>query len=75
MKYLLLLLACVNTCVACAQTPDTVEWRTNRLQAHGLLLRQGWRYHTGDNPDWARPDFDAGTRSTPPGPGGNYRRP
>ena len=58
MKYLLLLLACVNACVACAQTPDTVGRRINRLQTHGLLLRQGWRYHTGDNPTWARPDFD-----------------
>jgi two-component system NtrC family sensor kinase len=28
------------------------------LPAQGLLLRQGWRYHAGDDPAWARPNFD-----------------
>ncbi len=29
-----------------------------RLPPSGLLLSTGWRYHPGDNPAWARPDFD-----------------
>jgi len=31
----------------------------NRLPAAQVLfLSQGWRYHAGDNPAWARPEFD-----------------
>ena len=29
-----------------------------RLPPRGQLLRQGWRYQMGDQPQWARPDFD-----------------
>ena len=32
--------------------------RIDRLPAAGLLLQKGWRYHAGDDPAWARPDFD-----------------
>ena len=40
-------------------SPDTAALRINRLPATtGLLLKNGWRYHVGDNPAWARPDFD-----------------
>ncbi|ALW85239.1 hypothetical protein AUC43_09105 [Hymenobacter sedentarius] len=38
--------------------PDTTVLRVTRLPAAGLLLTQGWRYHPGDNPAWARPEFD-----------------
>ena len=38
--------------------PDTAALRIARLPAAGLLLQKGWRYHPGDNPAWARPDFD-----------------
>lgn len=29
-----------------------------RLPAGGLLLDRGWKYRLGDDPAWARPDFD-----------------
>lgn len=28
------------------------------LPAEGVLLDKGWKYRTGDNPEWARPEFD-----------------
>ncbi|MFC6222389.1 ATP-binding protein [Hymenobacter artigasi] len=37
---------------------DTAVLRIDRLPAAGLLLQKGWRYHAGDDPAWARPDFD-----------------
>ena len=46
--------------VAAAQPlpPDTAAVHINKLPATGLLLSRGWRYHAGDDPAWARPDFD-----------------
>ena len=35
---------------------DTLAPRITRT---GLPLGKAWRYHAGDNPAWARPDFDA----------------
>ncbi|MGI4874794.1 MAG: hypothetical protein ACRYFX_26875 [Janthinobacterium lividum] len=58
MKHLLLLLAWVSACSCFAQRPDTAARRIEHLPATGLLLAKGWRYHAGDNPAWARPDFD-----------------
>ncbi|WP_223648769.1 sensor histidine kinase [Hymenobacter psoromatis] len=60
MKHLLLLLALVFSAGSClAQTPDSAALRINRLPpTTGLLLQKGWRYHAGDDPAWARPDFD-----------------
>ena len=37
---------------------DTATIRIDHLPENGLLLQKGWRYHAGDNPAWARPDFD-----------------
>jgi signal transduction histidine kinase/DNA-binding response OmpR family regulator len=28
------------------------------LNTEGVLLNKGWKYQTGDNPDWAKSDFD-----------------
>jgi two-component system NtrC family sensor kinase len=65
MKQLLLLLAWVSACTCFAQpkegvsqTPDTAALRIDRLPAAGLMLQKGWRYHPGDDPAWARLDFD-----------------
>ncbi|MGI4738380.1 MAG: ATP-binding protein [Janthinobacterium lividum] len=41
-----------------AQVPTATGLPINRLPAGGLLLQNGWRYQAGDNPAWARPDFD-----------------
>ena len=58
MKHLLLLLAWGSACACLAQAPDTAAQRINRLPDGGLLLQKGWRYHAGDDPAWAQPDFD-----------------
>ncbi len=31
---------------------------TSRDSREGVLLNKNWKYQTGDNPDWAKPDFD-----------------
>ena len=67
MRYFLLLMSLgllASAPRAAAQTPDTAVVRINRLPAAGLLLAKGWRYHLGDDPIWARPDFDASAWDT-----------
>ena len=61
MHYVLLLAACWLLSLSASGTPlppDTAAVRIARLPENGLLLSKGWRYHAGDDPDWARPDFD-----------------
>ncbi len=58
MKHLLLLLTLFATSVCLAQSPATPTPLITHLPDNGLLLRNGWRYHAGDDPAWARPDFD-----------------
>ncbi|WP_345265451.1 hybrid sensor histidine kinase/response regulator transcription factor [Nibrella viscosa] len=53
--YLLLVGALVP---AFAQTLPPTGLALQRLPADGVLLNQGWRFHAGDNPAWARPDYD-----------------
>jgi signal transduction histidine kinase len=33
-------------------------FRIDSLLKTGILLNQGWKWHAGDNPDWAKPGFD-----------------
>ncbi len=33
-------------------------FRIDSLPKEGILLDQGWKWHSGDNPDWAKTDFD-----------------
>ncbi|MGI4832221.1 MAG: ATP-binding protein [Janthinobacterium lividum] len=56
--FLLVLLVLWGTTRCLAQTPVTAALRINRLPPTGLLLQKGWRYQAGDNPAWARPNFD-----------------
>ncbi|MBC6608033.1 hypothetical protein H8B13_14495 [Hymenobacter sp. BT188] len=61
MRFLLLLVACGLLFLSTVAVPlpaDTVTLQVSRLPSNGLLLTQGWRYQLGDNPQWARPDFD-----------------
>ncbi|WP_133272984.1 hypothetical protein [Hymenobacter radiodurans] len=65
MRFLLLLVACGLLFLSAAAAPlpaDTAVLRVNSLSPKGsqsgLLLENGWRYRVGDNPQWARPDFD-----------------
>ena len=37
---------------------ETKPIRIEILRNSGILLDEGWRYHLGDNPDWANPGFD-----------------
>ncbi|WP_162055411.1 ATP-binding protein [Pontibacter pamirensis] len=30
----------------------------NKLPAEGILLEKGWKFHAGDKPEWANPEFD-----------------
>jgi two-component system NtrC family sensor kinase len=55
MKYLLLLLLFFYGS-AFAQKSEI--FHIGSLPTEGVLLDKGWKYHTGDNPDWAKPDFD-----------------
>ncbi|MGI4835639.1 MAG: ATP-binding protein [Janthinobacterium lividum] len=53
-----LLLAWLWAGAARAQSPDTLAPTIERLPAQGLLLNDGWRYHAGHDPAWARPDLN-----------------
>ncbi len=33
-------------------------FRIDSLPTEGVLLNKGWKFHAGDNPDWAKADFD-----------------
>ncbi len=41
-----------------ANTDTTKAVTINQLSATGLLLKNGWKYTTGDNPGYAGPGFD-----------------
>jgi two-component system, NtrC family, sensor kinase len=55
MKSLTLILLClsINTF---AQKNDIIH--IDNLPTEGVLLDKGWKFHTGDNPAWAKADFD-----------------
>ena len=42
--------------LAWGQTPPVFTIR--QLSPTGVLLNKGWKWHAGDNPDWAKPEFD-----------------
>jgi two-component system, NtrC family, sensor kinase len=44
---------------ALAQKSDVL--RIDSLITEGVLLDKSWKFHAGDNPDWAKPNFDAGS--------------
>ena len=33
-------------------------FRIDSIPSEGILLDKGWKWHAGDNPDFAKPDFD-----------------
>jgi signal transduction histidine kinase len=79
MRFLLLLVACgllfLSASAAAPLPAAATVLRVNSLSPkgstqNGLLLKKGWRYQVGDNPAWARPDFDASGWDTlnPAGP-------
>lgn len=56
MKYFFVMVLLVTTRPALAQKPETFQ--LYGLGHEGILLNEGWRFYPGDNPAFARPDFD-----------------
>ncbi|WP_144051677.1 ATP-binding protein [Fibrisoma limi] len=50
----LLLGLCLFSSVAFSQP----LFRIDSLPRQGIVLDKGWKFHVGDNPDWANPNFD-----------------
>jgi len=56
MKYLVFsLLLTLSTNLAFTQMK---VFRVDSLPTQGVLLKEGWKFHAGDNPEWAKADFD-----------------
>ncbi len=53
-SWLLLVLVLTN---GHAQDP-AADFQLETLPAQGVQLNQGWRFHAGDDPDWANPKLD-----------------
>ena len=56
MKYILAFLFLFCTLTTKAQKPDVLI--IDSLPPQGILLNQGWKWHAGDDPDFAKPNFD-----------------
>lgn len=52
----LLLFVLVENCFS--QTSSDSVFYLNKLPSEGILLDKGWKFHAGDNPKWARLDFN-----------------
>ncbi|CAN5454713.1 hypothetical protein BH10BAC2_BH10BAC2_25340 [soil metagenome] len=42
----------------CFSQINVPVFEINSLPEQGVLLDKGWKFHPGDNPDWASPDFN-----------------
>ncbi len=56
MKYILALLFLFCTLTTKAQKPEVLI--IDSLPPQGILLNKGWKSHAGDDPDFAKPNFD-----------------
>ncbi len=56
MKRLLTLL--VLTSIHLSSLAQNEVFRIDSIPTQGILLDKGWKWHAGDNPDFAKPDFD-----------------
>src|SRR4028119_54888 len=43
-----------------SQDSATYVFHIDKLPPEGILLDKGWKFQAGDNPDWAKPEFDDG---------------
>lgn len=60
-KSAFLLLLCLQTLFCFPQFEQgtkTIAKRLDISRNNGILLEEGWKYHLGDDPEWAKPDFD-----------------
>ncbi|MCA0233078.1 MAG: sensor histidine kinase [Bacteroidetes bacterium] len=56
MKKLLALI--VLTSIHLSILAQNEVFRIDSIPSEGILLDKGWKWHAGDNPDFAKPDFD-----------------
>ncbi|RDB03703.1 sensor histidine kinase [Runella aurantiaca] len=56
MKKLLTLL--FLTSIHLSSWAQSEVFRIDSIPTQGILLDKGWKWHAGDNPDFAKPDFD-----------------
>jgi two-component system, NtrC family, sensor kinase len=60
MRYLFLFILFISSCSFAQRSgvsSDTI-FHIDSLPANGLLLNKGWKWHAGDNPEWAKPEFN-----------------
>ncbi len=55
---LLLALFCSTALAQSGSLPPARVFQIDSLPPQGILLDKGWKWHAGDNPEWAKPDFD-----------------
>ncbi len=58
MKSLLYLFLLLSLSVSAQTAFRRAAFRIDSLPKQGILLDKGWKFHAGDNPDWAKADFD-----------------
>jgi len=54
-KILLFIILLIPICIF---TQQREVFRIDSLPKEGILLNQGWKWYAGDNPEWAKPEFD-----------------
>ena len=56
--YWLLILSCFTSFVCFAQNSADSIFHINKIPPEGIVLDRGWKFHAGDNPEWAKPEFN-----------------
>ena len=56
MKILLTLIVLIS--IHLSSLAQNEIFRIDSIPSTGILLDKGWKWHAGDNPDFAKPDFD-----------------
>jgi len=56
--FLFLLFLSLNASAQQGEVFRGSAFRIDSLPPQGILLDKGWKWHAGDNPVWAKPDFD-----------------
>ncbi|MDX2046706.1 MAG: ATP-binding protein [Chitinophagaceae bacterium] len=56
--YCLLFYVFLFTPICFSQEFSENVFHIDKIPAEGILLNKGWKYHSGDNPEWANPNFN-----------------
>src|ERR687889_394339 len=56
--YCIFLLVFLSVGHCFSQDSTTHVFDINKIPPEGILLNKGWKYQSGDNPQWANPDYD-----------------